>query len=115
MSRPKKQQSERRIDRTDRRILSLIQADAHLSNKEVAKKVNLSPTPCLRRIGLLEQAGYIRRYKAVLDPAKLGYGIRAFLTIKRSRNKYAGTRDGELMLIHRCTICAKLAINRIAG
>jgi hypothetical protein len=37
------------------------------------------------------------------------------LTIKRSRNKYAGTRDGELMLIHRCTICAKVAINRIAA
>lgn len=37
------------------------------------------------------------------------------LTIKRSRNKYAGQRDGELMLIHRCTICAKVAINRIAA
>jgi hypothetical protein len=37
------------------------------------------------------------------------------LTIKRSRNKYAGERDGELMLIHRCTICAKVAINRIAA
>jgi hypothetical protein len=37
------------------------------------------------------------------------------LTIKRSRNKYAGARDGELMLIHRCTICAKVAINRIAA
>ena len=37
------------------------------------------------------------------------------LTIKRSRTKYAGARDGELMLIHRCTICAKLAINRIAA
>jgi hypothetical protein len=37
------------------------------------------------------------------------------LTIKRSRNKYAGERDGELMLIHRCMICAKVAINRIAA
>ena len=37
------------------------------------------------------------------------------LTIKRSRNKYAGARDGELMLIHHCTICAKVAINRIAA
>ncbi len=37
------------------------------------------------------------------------------LTIKRTRNKYAGDRDGELMLIHRCTICAKVAINRIAA
>ncbi len=37
------------------------------------------------------------------------------LTIKRSRNKYASERDGELMLIHRCTICAKVAINRIAA
>jgi hypothetical protein len=37
------------------------------------------------------------------------------LTIKRSRNKYAGVRDGELMLIHRCTVCAKVAINRIAA
>jgi hypothetical protein len=37
------------------------------------------------------------------------------LTIKRSRNKYAGARDGELMLIHRCTICVKVAINRIAA
>jgi Lrp/AsnC family transcriptional regulator, leucine-responsive regulatory protein len=105
MSRPKKQQSERRIDRTDRRILSLIQADAHLSNKEVAKKVNLSPTPCLRRIGLLEQAGYIRRYKAVLDPAKLGYGIRAFLTIKRSRESHRETVWERITVIPEVIAC----------
>lgn len=76
----------RQLDRTNRRILRLLQQNAHISNKDLAREVNLSPTPCLRRVGLLEEAGYIKRFRAVLDPGQLGLTIRAFLSIKRSRD-----------------------------
>lgn len=75
----------RRLDRTDRRILALLQSDARLSNKEIAERVNLSPTPCLRRVGLLEEDGYIRRYTAMLDRERLGFSVHAFLSLKRRR------------------------------
>jgi Lrp/AsnC family leucine-responsive transcriptional regulator len=77
---------EKQLDGFDRRILSLLQADARISNKEIAQKINLSPTPCLRRIKLLEEAGFIDRYKAILDPQSLGYSIHAFLSLKRRRD-----------------------------
>jgi len=75
----------RQLDALDRRILALLQRNARVSNKEIAQKINLSPTPCLRRIRLLEQAGYIDRYKAILNPQNLGYSIHAFLSLKRHR------------------------------
>lgn len=76
---------ERRIDRTDRKILKLLQSDGRLSNKELASKVNLSSTPCLRRVGMLEESGIVERYKAVLDAERLGFSIRAFIHITRRR------------------------------
>lgn len=74
------------LDKIDLRILNLIQANGRLANKELAPLVNLSPTPCLRRTGRLTEAGYVTRFKAVLDPARLGFGIRAYLSIKRRRD-----------------------------
>ena len=75
----------RNIDRIDRRILQLLQSDARIPNTDLAKKVNLSSSPCLRRVSLLADAGYVRMFKAVLDPIRLGFTVRAFLSIKRSR------------------------------
>lgn len=80
-----KREPERQLDRIDHSILRLLQADANLTNKQIAEAVNLSPTPCLRRIRLLEEAGFISRYKAILDPVKLGYTVHAFVGVKRSR------------------------------
>src|ERR1700686_2778960 len=68
------------IDATDRRILSAVQRNGRLQNQELAKLVGLSPSPCLRRVRRLEDEGYIDRYGAVLDRAKLGFGITALVS-----------------------------------
>ncbi|TAK88600.1 MAG: Lrp/AsnC family transcriptional regulator [Betaproteobacteria bacterium] len=70
------------LDSTDRKILSELQADGRLSNQELAERVALSPSPCLRRVRALERAGVIRRYAAVLDPAQIGLGLLAYVTVK---------------------------------
>jgi Lrp/AsnC family leucine-responsive transcriptional regulator len=70
------------LDRTDRRLLELLQNDARLTNQELAEKVNLTPAPVLRRVRALEEAGLIRRYVALLDPGKLGLGLLAYVTVK---------------------------------
>lgn len=70
------------LDTTDRRILDELQADGRLSNQELAERVSLSPSPCLRRVRALERAGVIRRYAAVLDPLQVGLGLLAYVTVK---------------------------------
>ena len=63
------------MDRLDRAILRHLQEDGRLSNVELAQRVNLSPSPCLRRVRALEAAGVIRGYRAVLEPAALDRGF----------------------------------------
>ena len=70
------------LNRTDRRILEILQGDGRLSNLELAERVNLSPSACLRRVRALEEGGVIRRYAALLDPGKVCLGLRAFVTVK---------------------------------
>ena len=70
------------LNRTDRRILEILQGDGRLSNLDLAERVNLSPSACLRRVRALEEGGVIRRYAALLDPGKVGLGLRAFVTVK---------------------------------
>ena len=61
------------LDATDRRIVAALQDDARLSNVELAERVGLSPSPCLRRVKRLEQDGYIHGYRGLLDARKLGF------------------------------------------
>ena len=70
------------LDRTDRRILEQLQADGRLSNQELAERVLLSPSPCLRRVRALERAGVIQRYAALLDPLRVGLELLAYVTVK---------------------------------
>jgi Lrp/AsnC family leucine-responsive transcriptional regulator len=70
------------FDRTDRRILELLQADGRLSNQELAERVSLSPSPCLRRVRALEEAGVIQRYAALLDPLRVGLELLAYVSVK---------------------------------
>ena len=63
------------LDDTDWRILAALQDDARLTNADLAEKVFLSPSPCLRRVRDLEQAGLIRRYVTLLDPLKYAEGF----------------------------------------
>ncbi len=66
---------------TDLRILTELQQDASLTNVELARRVHLSPSPCLARVKALESAGVIRRYVALADPAALGLGLNVFISI----------------------------------
>ena len=68
-----------RLNRTDRKILDVLQRDGRL---DVAGRVSLSPSACLRRIRALEAAGVIRRYVALVDPRKVGLGLMAFVNVK---------------------------------
>jgi len=70
------------LDRIDRRIVDALQRDGRLPNNELAAQVNLSPSPCLRRVRSLEEAGVIRQYVALVDPAKIGLGMLAYVSIK---------------------------------
>jgi Lrp/AsnC family transcriptional regulator, leucine-responsive regulatory protein len=70
------------LDRTDRAILNLLQKDSRITNAELAERVRLSPSPCLRRVRALEEAGIIRQYVALLDPVKVGMGLLAYVTVK---------------------------------
>jgi len=71
-----------RLHRTDRRLLELLQRDGNLTNLELAARVSLSPSACLRRVRALEQAGVIRRYVALVDPRKVGLALMAFVNVK---------------------------------
>lgn len=74
------------LDKTDRKILAILQTDGRLSNQEVAERVNLSPSPCLRRIRNLEESGVIRQYVALLDPDKLGLGLLAYVNVRLEKH-----------------------------
>ncbi len=69
------------LDDIDRRILRELQQDGRLQNVEFARRVGLSPSPCLRRVKLLEEAGIIDRYVAVVDQAKVGLQLSMFARI----------------------------------
>ncbi|WP_309092262.1 Lrp/AsnC family transcriptional regulator [Phenylobacterium sp.] len=77
------------LDELDRKILAALQRDARLSNVELADEVGLSPSPCLRRVKLLEQAGVIRGYHAALDRAAVGLDLTIFVGVQVSRHDEA--------------------------
>ncbi|MDY7576340.1 Lrp/AsnC family transcriptional regulator [Actimicrobium sp. CCI2.3] len=79
------------LDKTDRKILAILQTDGRLSNQEVAERVNLSPSPCLRRIRRLEEAGVIRQYVALLAAEKIGLGLLAYVNVRLIKNSDAAT------------------------
>lgn len=69
------------LDETDRRILALLQKDGRLSNAKLAEQLNLSETPCWRRLKRLENEGYIEGYQARLNRHKLGMGVVGFAQV----------------------------------
>ncbi len=69
------------LDNLDRRILDSLQRDGRLQNLELARLVGLSPSACLRRVRLLEEGGYIDRYVALLNEAKVGRGFTVFVRV----------------------------------
>jgi len=69
------------LDATDWRVLDRLQADARVTNAELASLVHLSPSPCLVRVRNLERQGVIKRYVALLDPLKVGMNVSVFIHI----------------------------------
>jgi DNA-binding Lrp family transcriptional regulator len=69
------------MDQVDRDILRLLQEDGRLSNVELADRVRLTPSPCLRRVRNLEESGVITGYRAVIDPAAVGRAFQVFVYI----------------------------------
>src|SRR6476620_2376983 len=84
-----------RLDKFDLRILHELQADARLTNAELAQRVGLSAAPCWRRVRALEEAGYIKGYHAEIDRHKIGLGVLAFVRIDADRNTGERTREME--------------------
>ncbi len=72
------------LDEIDLKILAEIQADGRITNVELAKRVGISPPPCLRRVRTLEEEGYILGYRGLLDPRRLGFDVTVFASVHLS-------------------------------
>jgi DNA-binding Lrp family transcriptional regulator len=70
------------IDETDCRILEILQEDSRISNQDLADRVGLSPSPCLRRTRLLESSGVVRKYVALLNSCDVGRGLQAIVQVR---------------------------------
>jgi Lrp/AsnC family leucine-responsive transcriptional regulator len=70
------------VDAIDQRILSELQADGRITNQDLAARVGLSPSPCLRRVRQLEEAGVIQSYVGLVNPAALGLQVTAFVRVR---------------------------------
>ena len=74
------------LDRFDRHILDIVQQEGRISNQELADRIGLSPSPCLRRVRALEEHGLILRYRAEVDSRQLGYQLMALLHISMDQH-----------------------------
>jgi Lrp/AsnC family leucine-responsive transcriptional regulator len=84
------------LDTIDRKILALLQQDGRMSLAALSEKVGLSPSPCLRRVRLMEKAGIIARYVAVLNQREVGLPVSVFISIKlESQREEALTKFGR--------------------
>jgi Lrp/AsnC family leucine-responsive transcriptional regulator len=70
------------LDAIDRKIIAALQSDGRLTNVDLAERIGLSPSPCLRRVKRLERQGYIDAYRAVLQRGRVGLGLTAFIGVK---------------------------------
>ncbi|WP_120497014.1 Lrp/AsnC ligand binding domain-containing protein [Kiloniella sp. EL199] len=85
--------SEKKLDRIDRNILRVLQEDGRVSNVELARRVNLSPTPCLERVKRLEQSNYIKGYMATLNPVKINASLLVYVQITLERTTSAAFEE----------------------
>ena len=75
-----------KLDRYDQHILEILQADGRINNQDLADRIGLSPSPCLRRVRVLEESGLIVGYRAVLDAKKLGLTLTALVHISMDKH-----------------------------
>lgn len=95
------------MDKFDHRIIGELHRDGRISNVELADRVGLSPSPCLRRVKMLEDAGVIRGYRALLDRAAVGLGMTVFveITIARHSTVAADVLQHRLEALPGCVSC----------
>jgi DNA-binding Lrp family transcriptional regulator len=84
-----------RLDAIDRKILKELQDDGRITNVELARRIGISPPPCLRRVRALEEAGYIKGYRALLDEKQLGYEVTVFAMVHLTSQAEADLREFE--------------------
>ena len=85
----------KRLDSADLRILRELQEDASLSNVELARRVHLSPSPCLARVKALQARGLIRKYVALLDAQQLGLHLNVFISISLKQQSRSALQEFE--------------------
>jgi Lrp/AsnC family leucine-responsive transcriptional regulator len=94
-------------DRYDRQILRALQEDGRISNQELAERIGLSPSPCLRRVRALEEAGVITGYRALLDAKALGLSLMALVHISMDQHTPERFKhfDAQVAQIEEVTEC----------
>jgi len=83
------------LDSVDLKILAALQRDSSLTNVELARRVHLSPSPCLARVKALQKTGIIRRYVALVDPEAVGLGVSVFISISLREQNTAALAEFE--------------------
>lgn len=83
------------MDKIDRLIIRELQLNARLSNQELAEKINLSPSPCLRRVRLLEKSGILSGYTARVDQEAYGLPLNVFVSIKLEKQNERSIKEFE--------------------
>jgi DNA-binding Lrp family transcriptional regulator len=89
------------LDAMDRRILAVLQGNARVANADLAREVGLSPSPCLRRVRELEDAGVIRSYVALLEPGAVGLPISVFVQVSLERQIEKALETFEQAILRR--------------
>jgi Lrp/AsnC family leucine-responsive transcriptional regulator len=81
------------LDRTDLALLAMLQREGRISNAELAERVSLSASACLRRVQRLEQAGVLSGYAGLIDPSRVGLGLQAFVRVQLARHDAAAIAE----------------------
>jgi Lrp/AsnC family leucine-responsive transcriptional regulator len=99
-----------KLDLFDRRILAALQRDGRMTSVALAEEVHLSASQCARRVQRLEEAGIIRAYRAVLDPAALGLGIAGLVNLSLEKHAKANIQELQHQIIARASIVECLSV-----
>jgi len=87
------------LDKTDIRILHHLQNNGRMSNAELADAIGLSPSPCLRRVRMLEERGVLRRYVGIVDPRLVGLPISVFVNVSLRSQERASLEKFEQQIL----------------
>lgn len=97
------------LDRYDRQILAVLQKEGRISNQDLADRIGLSPSPCLRRVKALEESGLITGYRAMVDAKALGLSLHALIQISMDQHtperfKHFDSQIGEIPEVMECLL-----------